>query len=132
MQPLFNCKFSNRLHQQNYDQMKSFCQREQDHALSEVQSVPPQAGDIQNVPVCTRALNTINLAGIPHTLIYIVCCVDVVISFLYFPVLWKPVLSPPVTSHVRGISGLTKSTPGVFLSPSNTQLLTQNTSILSR
>ncbi|XP_073467065.1 large ribosomal subunit protein bL35m [Aquarana catesbeiana] len=47
-------------------------------------------------------------------------------------VLWKSVLSPPVTSHVRGLSGLTKSTPGVFLSPSNTQLLTQNTSILSR
>ncbi|KAM5194205.1 large ribosomal subunit protein bL35m [Mantella aurantiaca] len=47
-------------------------------------------------------------------------------------VLWRPVLTPPVTNHVRGISGLTKSTPGVFLSPANTLLSAQDTSILSR
>ncbi|CAI9543114.1 unnamed protein product [Staurois parvus] len=47
-------------------------------------------------------------------------------------VLWKPALTLPVTSHVRGISGLTKSTPGVLLSPINNQLSAQNTSILSR
>ncbi|XP_018426955.1 PREDICTED: 39S ribosomal protein L35, mitochondrial [Nanorana parkeri] len=47
-------------------------------------------------------------------------------------VLWKPGLTPPVTSHVRGITGLTKSTSGVFLSPANTQQSAQNSSILSR
>ncbi|XP_072262696.1 large ribosomal subunit protein bL35m isoform X2 [Pyxicephalus adspersus] len=47
-------------------------------------------------------------------------------------VLWKPALTSPVSNHVRGISCLTKSTPGVFLSPANTLLSAQNTSILNR